>query len=287
MKMPITIIIPTYNAGKKFQENASMLCRQTADIKQVYIIDSSSEDETATIARKNGFTVETIARQDFGHGKTRQYALEKASTEIVVYMTQDAVLTDERAVENLVKYLCQSPKTAAVYGRQKPEKNSKTRVGFARIYNYGERSYRNEKEEINEKRNRLIFFSNVFAAYKKSLLMKIGGFPEKVEFGEDTYVAAKLITAGYQTGYCAQAAVYHVHDYSLYEEYKRYKQIGKFHREEKWLTETFGKAEREGLKYVKKELEYFVKQRKIHELPMAYIHDIVKFLGYRVGKGFL
>lgn len=287
MKMPITIIIPTYNAGRKFQENASMLCRQTADIKQIYIIDSSSEDETVDIARKNGFTVETIARQDFGHGKTRQYALEKASTEIVVYMTQDAILTDEKAVENLVKYLCQNRKTAAVYGRQKPEKNSKTRAGFARIYNYGKQSYRNDKGEKNEKRNRLIFFSNVFAAYKKSLLMKIGGFPVHVEFGEDTYVAAKLILAGYQTGYCAQAAVYHVHEHSLYEEYKRYKQIGKFHREERWLTETFGKAEREGLKYVRSELEYFLKQRKIHELPSAYIHDIVKFLGYRVGKGFL
>ena len=105
MKTPVTIVIPTYNAGEKFRECAEMISKQTANIQQILIIDSGSKDSTVQIGKDFGFTVISIDKKAFGHGKTRQFALEKVNTNIVVFMTQDALLVDEYAVTKLVDVL--------------------------------------------------------------------------------------------------------------------------------------------------------------------------------------
>lgn len=244
------------------------------------VIDSTSTDETVKIANKYGFTVEIIPKSEFGHGKTRQYALEKVTTEIVVFLTQDSLLYDEFSVEKLVQCLVSDKEIAAVYGRQMPYENTGILGRFARLYNYSPISKINNFDDIKERGIKTAFLSDSFSAYKKTLLNKIGGFPD-VNFGEDTYVAAKLLMNGYKTAYCAEAKVYHSHDYSLIEQYKRNKEIGKFHRQEKWLLETFGKAEGEGFKFVVNEAKYLVKNNKFYYLPVAFLHNVVKYLGYK------
>lgn len=280
MNIPVSIIIPTYNAGKEFENLALMIKTQTANIRQVLVIDSSSTDETVKIANKYNFTVEIIPKTEFGHGKTRQYALEKVKTEIVVFLTQDALLYDEFSVEKLVQCLISDEKIAAVYGRQMPYENTGILGRFARLYNYPTISKINNFDDRKEKGIKTAFLSDSFSAYKKTLLNKIGGFPD-VNFGEDTYVAAKLLMNGYKTAYCAEAKAYHSHDYSLIEQYKRNRDIGKFHRQERWLLETFGKAEGEGLKFVINEAKYLVKNGKLYYLPIAFFHNVVKYLGYK------
>ena len=282
MNIPVSIIIPTYNAGKKFEKFALMIKKQTANIRQVLIIDSSSTDETVSIADKYNFTVEIIPKTEFGHGKTRQYALEKVNTEIVVFLTQDVLLYDEFSVEKLVQCLISDKKIAAVYGRQMPYENTGILGKFARLYNYPPISKINNFEDRKERGIKTAFLSDSFSAYKKGLLLKTGGLPD-VNFGEDTFVAAKLLMNGYKTAYCAEAKVYHSHDYTLLQDYKRSKDIGQFHKKEKWLLETFGKAEGEGLKFIINEAKYLVKNGRFYYLPIAFLHNVVKYLGYKMG----
>ena len=282
MIIPITVVIPTYNAGNKFRECVEILSKQTANIVEVLVIDSSSNDETADIARDFGFNVEVIPKSEFGHGKTRQYALEKAKTEIVVFMTQDALLKDEESVQNLVEFLISNEDLAAVYGRQLPYPYTGPLGTFARLYNYPDYSFVNTFEDRKKKGIKTAFLSDSFAAYKKSLLLKIGGFPRHVNFGEDTYAAAKLLMAGYKTGYCSEAAVYHSHDYSLKQEFNRCRQIGKFHKEEKWLLTTFGKAEGEGIRFVISEMNRLINLKEYSSIFFAFIHNLVKFVAYKI-----
>lgn len=283
MKIPVTVVIPTYNAGSDFKKCANALLKQNANITEIIVIDSSSNDKTADIAQAFGFSVTVIPKSDFGHGKTRRYALNKADTEIVVFMTQDALLADEKSIDILVSYLQQDKKLAAVYGKQLPYLNTGILGSFARFYNYSDKSFVNTFEDIEKKGMKAAFLSDSFAAYKKSILQNIGGFPKHINFGEDTYVAAKLLLAGYKTGYCAEAKVYHSHDYSLYEDYLRSKTIGQFHKEEHWLLDIFGKAEGEGVRYVFKELVYLFDIGKLYLWPMAFLHNVFKFIGYKVG----
>ena len=283
MDIPVSVIVPTCNAGNSFYKFVEMIKKQTANIVQVLIVDSSSVDKTVDIAKEKGFTVEVIDRKNFGHGKTRQYALEKVDTEIVVFLTQDALPADEYAIENLVKFLTSDEKIAAVYGRQLPYPETGVLGSFARLYNYPDISKINSFEDKNIRGIKTAFLSDSFSAYKKSLLLEFGGFPKHVNFGEDTYVAAKFLMNGFKTGYCAEAKVYHAHDYSLKQEYDRSKEIGKFHKQEEWLLDTFGKAEGEGLKFVVNEAEFLLKNGKWYSLPIAFIHNIVKYLAYKFG----
>ena len=72
MSVPVTVVLPTCNAGNRFRECAEILAKQSANIAEVLVIDSSSDDETVDIAKDYGFHVEVIAKPYFGHGKTRQ-----------------------------------------------------------------------------------------------------------------------------------------------------------------------------------------------------------------------
>ena len=51
-----------------------MISKQTANVKQILILDSGSKDSTVQIGKDFGFTVISIDKKDFGHGKTRQFA---------------------------------------------------------------------------------------------------------------------------------------------------------------------------------------------------------------------
>ena len=71
----IEIIIPTYNAGKKFDKLAGALLQQKNIVpRNIRIIDSSSADNTVNIAEQAGFQVQIIEKKEFGHGKTRNIA---------------------------------------------------------------------------------------------------------------------------------------------------------------------------------------------------------------------
>lgn len=56
----------------------------------------------------------------------------------------------------------------------------------------------------------------------------MGGFPEDVIGSEDAYVAARMLLGGYAVRYATTAEVYHSHDYSVLEEFRRYFDIGVF-----------------------------------------------------------
>ena len=60
MKELITVIVPTYNAGNEFTNFCKILQKQTANIKEVIVVDSSSTDDTVRIAQDAGFTVKVI-----------------------------------------------------------------------------------------------------------------------------------------------------------------------------------------------------------------------------------
>jgi len=52
--------------------------------------------------------------------------------------------------------------------------------------------------------------------------------------------------------------VFHSHDYSFLDEFKRYFDIGVFHTNTSWLQQTFGGASGEGLRFVISEMRYLM-----------------------------
>src|SRR6185437_8246919 len=88
------------------------------------------------LAEANGFKVQTIEASRFDHGGTRQQAADRASeAEIVVYLTQDAILAHSEALRNLLSAF-DNPSIGAAFGRQLPRPNAGPIEAHARLFNY-------------------------------------------------------------------------------------------------------------------------------------------------------
>lgn len=278
------IIIPTLNGGSNFELLLQSLDKQTAQPTRKIILDSKSDDCTVAIARKYNWEVISINPTEFNHGGTRQYGVEMVpECEIVIFMTQDTILVNEKSLDVLVTSFQMDETVGAAYGRQLPHIGAGELAKHARLFNYTSNSMLKSFEDSKKLGIKAAFISNSFAAYKREYLLKIGGFPRHTILSEDTYVAAKMLLNNWKVYYCAQAMVYHSHDYNLIEEFRRYFDIGVFHKREHWIREKFGQIEGEGVKFIVSENKYLLQEGKLYLLPTAFIRTCLKYLGYRLG----
>ena len=277
----LKVIVPTLNAAQDWPQfvSALLLCVLP---EQVLIVDSESTDNTVVLARAEGFAVHSVARSEFNHGGTRQMAADMfPDAEILVYMTQDAVLADANALTNLLAVFA-DPHVGAAYGRQLPKPEAGAIEAHARYFNYPATAEIRSLESRKRLGIKAIFISNSFSAYRRSALMEVGGFPVNAIFGEDTITAARLLLAGYKVAYAAEARAYHSHSYSCTQEFKRYYDIGVLHNRESRILGEFGQANGEGKRFVLSELLYLW-ERDALQIPAALTRTAAKLLGYRLG----
>jgi rhamnosyltransferase len=276
------VVVPTLNAAEDWLRlTTPLLGCVPAD--RVLILDSSSTDETATLATAAGFRLHVIARSDFNHGGTRQLALKLLpDAEILVFLTQDVEVTGADAMSRLLRAFV-NPMVAAAYGRQLPRLDATRIEAHARFYNYPAQSSIRTLASREQLGFKAIFISNAFAAYRRDALIAVGGFPCDVIFGEDTITAARLLLTGWKIAYVADAQVNHSHSYTWIQEFKRYFDIGVLHAKESWLLGEFGGAAGEGGRFVRSEFKYLWPSSKLF-IPSALVRTALKLLGYRLGR---
>lgn len=281
--MKVIVYIPTLNAGDKWREALRQLRLQTYPISQTVIIDSGSTDGTLSPELIEGFKLISIDKKDFDHGGTRHMAIEKfPEADIYVFLTQDAILADKQAIENMVRAFELDPRLGMVYGRQLPHKGAKELESHARIFNYPPESQVRNLEDADQYGIKTISCSNSFSAYRRTAYREAGGFPSGTILGEDVIIAGNMLLKGWHKAYLAEAPVYHSHDYTLKEEFKRYFDIGVFHSTNSWIFDHFGRAESEGMKYLKSEITYLVKNN-VTVLPKSFLSIFCKWSGYKIG----
>lgn len=280
--MKIAIIVPTLNAASEWSHFSNALLANVSP-ETVLILDSESTDETVEFAKATGFQTRLIPRAEFNHGGTRQLGVDLCTdAEVVVFLTQDAPLADSAAVYSLIRVFDDST-VGAAYGRQLPRPEANPIEAHARLFNYPIESGLRVLADKDRLGFKSIFISNSFAAYRRTALMEIGGFPKDSIFGEDTIVAAKLLKAGWKIAYVAEAKVHHSHPYSWTQEFKRYFDIGVLHSRESRLLGEFGGAGSEGRKFVLSEIKYLSHHNALL-IPSALIRTAFKLLGYRLGR---
>lgn len=278
----IQVIIPIYKLDHKLIELLKKIKEQSIEDIPLLIIDSGSNDEYKSEIKNMNCLVKKIDVKTFNHGGTRQMGADMfPDKDIYIFLTQDAILANEKSIENIVKVF-DNFNIGCAYGRQLPHKDANLFSSYARLFNYKDKSYIysiNDKEKYGIK---TAFCSNSFAAYRRKALNEIGGFPINTILSEDMYVAAKMLLNKWSVAYCSDAIVYHSHDYTIWQEFKRYFDIGVFHSRESWIRDTFGGAEGEGKKYIISEFKYLIERNIMLIFPMI-IRDIMKFFGFRLG----
>lgn len=283
MIVKVQIIIPVYHPDDKLMQLLESLHSQKDAFYGVCILDSGSDKQYMTYENKlPHFYVQEVNPNTFDHGGTRRLAAEQNyDADILIYMTQDAVPADEHAIANLI-HAFENSHVGCAYGRQLPDKNASLMSEHARLFNYGKESYVRGQEDVIDYGMKTVFMSDSFAAYRTSALKQVGSFPKHANVSEDMYVAAKMVKAGWQVAYRADAKVYHSHNYTIWREFCRYFDIGVFHGREAWIRREFGKAEGEGKRFVVSEIKYLCGYNPLLLIPMT-LRNGMKFIGYRLG----
>jgi rhamnosyltransferase len=279
----VGLVIPTLNAGERWNACLTSIAMQFLTPQRLLVVDSASDDTTVKLAESAGFEVISIERSQFNHGGTRQWAAEHlAECEIIVFLTQDAILAKRTALAEIVDAFA-DPEVAVAYGRQLPHSGATLIESHSRLFNYGENAQKKNALTAEQIGTKSFFCSNSFAAYRRSILIDLGGFRRDLILGEDMEFAARAIKAGYANLYCAAATAHHSHDYTVAQTLNRYFDIGVFDAENTWMREQFGSHSGEGARFTISQLRYLLR-RDASQVPKAVSQTVAKWVGYRLGR---
>jgi rhamnosyltransferase len=279
--MKVSVIVPTRNGGKYLGRLFETLTKQTFRPAQILVVDSSSNDDTATICRTFGADLIEIEAKTFDHGGTRNLAASMTQGEILVFMTQDALFNGKECLKDLIRPL-ENPAIAASYGRQVPKEDANPVERFVRSFNYPSGRVIKGIDDLPRFGVKTFFFSNACSAVKKNAFQEVGGFPEKTIMNEDMFLAVKLLMKGYKIAYQPDAVVSHSHNYSLPAQFKRYFDIGVFFGRNRWIK-NLTRPEEEGIAYLREQLIFLSSHGQKSWIPYALADTLIRFLGYRIG----
>ncbi len=284
----VDVIIPTYKPDTELIKILDMLCRQSVKPHRIILVNTVSE-YLERLFKEEAYTPDTgiieihnIEKDEFDHGGTRAMAAGYSETDIMLYMTQDAVPADEDFISRLIKPL-EDEMVAASYARQLPKEGSGIPERITREFNYPEASCIKSAADTERLGIKTYFCSNVACAYRRDIYDRLGGFVHKTIFNEDMIYAGTAVKAGYRIAYSADAMVYHSHDYSAAEQFRRNVDIGVSQAEHPEIFSGLS-SESEGKKLVKLTIGRLASSGKLISIP-GYIWMIVcRYAGYLIGK---
>ena len=276
------VIIPTYNAARYWPLLRQGLALEGIDGKQVLIVDSSSTDNTRELAKESGYQLITIRQSEFRHGATRQLAAEYMEwAEILIFLTQDAIPCGDTPLATLTAAFA-APLVGAAYGRQLPRPEADGIEQHARLFNYPDLSIVRDLSDREILGFRTAFFSNSFAAYRRTAFDEVGGFPKDVIVSEEVSVVARMLLRGWSIAYVADAKVIHSHPMNIPEEFSRYFDIATHHARERFVINHFGKTGGEGRRFLVSEFRFLLRNSP-QLIPIAAIRNGSKWIAYQVG----
>jgi len=236
MKFQITtvkasVIIPTKNPRTIFSKVLPRVLEQRTDFPfDVLVIDSGSTDGTQEYVRSiadRRLRLMEIPSSEFGHGKTRNLGIASTQGEFAVLITQDAMPATDDWLASLVHTVEKDTRIAGVFGRHiaYPDARMLTKnelemhfSGFTPYPVVWKEDLVRYAEDVGY-RQFLHFFSDNNALVRRSVWREIP-YPD-VDFAEDQIWAQKIIEAGWKKAYSHEAAVFHSHDFKLFERLQR------------------------------------------------------------------
>ncbi len=280
MKKTIDIICPLYNAEKFIDKlHISLLKQKLVKINEIKYILTESKDGTEKYLKKNQIKYKKICKKDFSHSLVREQAAMDSVADILVFITQDIVIEDNKWLYNLTKDIVKNNCEAA-FSRQISKYNNIEK--YTREKNYPEKSYVVSKKDLNTMGLKTFFFSDASSAIRTDIFKKLNGYDNKdLPISEDMYIAYKIIMNGYKIKYEADSIVYHSHNFKLKELYDRYKLTGKFFKQNSYLNDYGTNKSGSGLAlYVLKRSL----QEKNFKVLVRFPFDMgTRFIGMKVG----
>ncbi len=137
----IDVIIPVYRPDHKLGQLIDRLNHQTKKPEHVWFLqtmEGTKEDERVErlLEQADRGRIIPIEKQEFDHGGTRNRGAFASRADHILFMTQDAVPTNDVLLETLVRHMEEDERIAAVYARQLPGDEVGAVERFTRTFNY-------------------------------------------------------------------------------------------------------------------------------------------------------
>jgi len=274
--MNIQTVIPIFNPESSFVYAMIPLLRKQTLTLSLLLINSGKNDIDAL-----GSKIIKLSQSEFNHANTRNLALNYEA-DFYLFMTQDATPYDEFLVENLLKAF-EDTDVVVAYARQIPYKDADAIEVFARTTNYPPISKVKSQDDLPTMGIKTFFCSDSCAMYRASYFQKVDGFKKDLNTNEDMEFAARAIMDGKKVAYVAEAKVYHSHHFTCKDIWERYRSIGRFFKENRWILEEvsrYSKAESTGFKQALFELKYLLQHSPL-AVPRSIIVSIVKYIAFK------
>ena len=279
--MTIDIICPLYNAENDIENlQKSLLMQKNVTINKVIYILTECKDKTEKILIDLHIPYKKIKKEEFSHSLTRENAAFESEADIVVFITQDVKIKRDDWLYFLTKDIANG-QVAACYSRQLCDNN--TIEKYTRECNYPKESKIVSKEDIEKLGLKTFFFSDASSAINRKIFTELNGYDgRKLPTNEDMYLAYKLITNGYKIKYCADSEVVHSHKFTLKQYYNRYKDTGKFFKQNDYLNNY--KVNQAGGSMAKYVLKRAIQDKNWSVLAKFAPNMAVRFIGMKMGE---
>lgn len=273
--LSLGVLIPTHRGERDLPRSLPPVLEARPD--RTLVIDSSPDDATAACARDLGAEVHRVSPGSFNHGLTREQGRHLLGTDIVVMLTQDAVLREPGDLGRLAAPVL-SGDVAAAYGRQLAPQDAGLLERYPREYSYPADGEVRSAADVERLGTRAFFFSNAFAAWSNAALDEVGGFPETLSH-EDAITAARLLRSGRRIAYVADAAVWHSHRIGCVQELRRYFDAGAARGRYASDLAAPGGHGQDGRRYA----EGLIRQAGPREIGPVALHLAARLAGFKLG----
>ena len=286
--MTVDVLIPVYKPDRRFARLLQMLKKQTVVPDRIIIMNTEKAYWNAEGYRDiPGMEVHHLTKEEFDHGGTRNLAAWYSESDIMIFMTDDAVPQDEHLIENLLKGLAQKgpegETVAVAYAKQLPAKDCHTIERYTRSFNYPDTSMIKTKKNLETMGIKTYFASNVCCAYRKDIFRKLEGFVNSTIFNEDMIYAATAMEAGYAVAYVPDAKVIHSHNLTPMQQFHRNFDLAVSQAEHPEIFADL-KSEGEGIRLVKQTAKCLLTHLRGYLIPELVVSSGCKYLGYKLGR---
>ena len=224
--MDASVVIPTKNGGDRFIDVLAMVVGQVTSYDfEVICVDSGSSDRTVDVIRAfPEVTLYEIPPEEFGHGKTRSWAAGKCSGDYIVFITQDALPASVTWLQSFIDAMRKFPEAVGGFGQHYPYPDcnyfdARDISGLFRELGEEDVAIQVEDPERFKRdvtyRMPYAFFSDNNACVRRDFFLD-NPYPD-VNFAEDQFWMMEQMGKGLAKVYCPHAAVYHSHNYGLWE----------------------------------------------------------------------